>query len=292
MHVLIAGCGWLGTAVARELLARGDRVTGLRSTPEGAAALRARGLEALAVDLAGPGSADRVPGSYDAILALQSARGRDAASYRRAYIDANRALVGLAARNGVRALVYTGSTGLFGQRDGSDVDEATPPAPATAEGRVLQEAERALLDSGSPARILRLSGLYGPGRLWMLDAVHAGRLALGPGDEAWLNSCHQEDAVRALLAVLDRGRDGAVYHATDARPLRRRDLVMALAPRLGATPLSTPAERDPGAPNRRVLGEATRRELGLSLRWPSLLEGLEPFLPPEAAAPPISPGGP
>jgi nucleoside-diphosphate-sugar epimerase len=267
--------------VARRLVARGDRVTGVRSTLEGAEALRAQGIDALALDLADPGCADAMPGPYDAILALQAARGRDAAAYRRAYLDVNKTLLRLAFRDGARALVYSGSTGLFGQRDGSDVDEATPPAPATPEGQVLLEAEQALLGSGAPARILRLSGLYGPGRLWMLDAVASGRLALGAGDDAWLNSCHQEDAVEAVLAVLDRGRNGAVYHATDAKPLRRRDVVTALAARLGV-PAGTGAA-PAAAPNRRVLGDATRKELELTLRWSSLFEGLEPFLP--AAAP-------
>jgi len=353
MHVLIAGCGWLGTAVARELLARGDRVTGLCASAAGAARLQAlalgdpdtpathrqatgpgasdtyatrlqatglgasdthaarlqatgpgasdtpaahrqatgpgasdtppagqrrRGLEPLAIDLAEPGAAERLPEDLDAILALQSARGPGEPSYRRAYLDANRALLAAARRAKVRAFVYTGSTGIFGQRDGSDVTEATPPAPATAEGRVLLEAETALLASGAPARILRLSGLYGPGRLWLVDGVAQGRIALGPGDGAWLNACHQDDAVAALLAVLDRGRDGAVYHATDACPLRRREAIAFIAERLGIPAPTSLAARDPLAPDRRVLGERTREELGLRLRWPSLREGLAPLL--------------
>ncbi|WP_306599919.1 NAD-dependent epimerase/dehydratase family protein [Geothrix sp. 21YS21S-2] len=271
MHVLIAGCGWLGLAAARALAARGDRVTGVRSSPAGAEQLRAAGVEPLVLDLADPASAERLPADLDAILALQAARGGGEPAYHRAYLDANATL--LAARPRVRAFVYTGSTGLFGQRDGSDVDEATPPAPTTPEGLVLAEAERRLL--AADARVLRLSGLYGPGRLWVLDGVASGRMGLGPGDGAWMNSCHQDDAVTALLAVLDRGRDGAVYHGTDAWPLRRREVVAFVAARRGLEPAAVAAA--PG-PDRRVLGARTREELGFNLRWPSLLEGLEPFL--------------
>jgi len=281
MHILIAGCGWLGTAVARQLVARGDRVTGVRTSPDGAEALRALGVEPLVLDLAEPGSGARLPADLDAILALQSARGRGEASYRRAYLTVNHTLLEAAARLRVRAFVHTGSTGLFGQRDGGDVDEAAPPAPTTPEGRVLVEAEQAILAAaalGVPASLLRLSGLYGPGRLWLLDAVAQGRLALGPGDGAWMNACHQEDAAAAVLAVLDRGRAGAIYHATDEHPLPRREVVAFIAERLGIPAPVSATGLDPAAPDRRILGLRTREELDLPCRWPSLREGLDPFL--------------
>lgn len=280
MHVLIAGCGWLGQAVARRLLERGDRVTGLRSDPERAGALRGLGIAPLALDLADPNSATRLPSDLDAILALQAARGGGEAAYRCAYLEANRTLLTFAQGRGLQAFVYSGSTGLFGQQDGSEVREDTPAQPASPTGQILAEAEAMLRDAagrGIPTRIVRLSGLYGPGRLWMIDRVRQGRLGLGPGDEAWLNSCHRDDAVDTLLAALDRGRDGATYHATDEEPLRRRELVRFIADRLGILPALEAAPAPPG-PNRRILGAATRAELGLRCRWPSLREGLRPFL--------------
>ena len=282
MHVLVAGCGWLGAAVAARLLARGDRVTGVRGDPARAEALRGRGIEPLALDLADPASADRIPADVDAVLALQSAAEGGEAGYRRAYVQANLTLLRAARRLELRALVYSGSTGVFGQRDGSEVLETTPPQPESGTARVLAEAERLLLDaatSGLPARIVRLSGLYGPGRTWMLDRVRSGAMGLGPGDGAWLNACHQDDAVTALVAVLDRGRDGGIYHATDAGPMRRRELIRHVAARLGIPPPQA-AGAGPGGPDRRISGVATRAELGFDLRWPSLREGLEPFLDP------------
>lgn len=282
MHVLVAGCGWLGAAVARALLARGDRVTGVRSDPGRAEALRALGIAPLALELSDPLAAAALPADLDAIVACQSSGAEGEAPYRRAYLDANRTLLAAARERPVRAFVYTGSTGLFGQRDGSDVDEATPPAPATPGGRILAEAEALLLAAagqGLPVRILRLSGLYGPGRTWMVDRVARGLLAQGAGDEAWMSSCHQEDAVTALLAALDRGRDGAVYHGTDAVPMRRREVVAFVAERLGIPPPRAERSAPPGGPNRRILGERTRAALGFALRWPSLREGLAPLIP-------------
>jgi len=281
MHVLIAGCGWLGQAVALSLLERGDRVTGVRSSRSGAETLRHSGIEALELDLADPSAVPALPRDVDAVLAMQSARGEREADYRRAYLAVNHTLLQLARRQPLNAFVYTGSTGVFGQRDGEEVDESTQPIPGSSSGQVLLEAERLVLEAaraGFPARLLRLSGLYGPDRLWMIDRVRRGLMTYGSGDETWLNSCHRDDAVQALLAVLDRGRNGAIYHATDAAPLRRREVVAFIAGRLGLDPVRTSHPFE--GPHRRIHGERTRRELGLRLHWPSLLDGLEPHLGP------------
>ncbi len=278
MHVLVAGCGWLGAAIARALVARGDRVTGIRRDPERARALAAIGVEPLAIDLAAPGAEARVPGA-DAIVACQAA-GRDSpAAYRAAYVDANRALLVAARRAGSRAFVYTGSTGVFGQRDGSDVEEGTAPAPASATAEVLVDAERFVLEAaahGAPASIVRLSGLYGPGRTGILSRVRTGALALGPGDGAWMNFCHLNDAVSFVLAALARASPGAIHHGSDAEPTVRRDVVLWIAAQLGIPPPRADARTREG-PDRRIRSDATRAALGVELAFPSFREGLAPL---------------
>jgi nucleoside-diphosphate-sugar epimerase len=285
MHVLVAGCGWLGRALARTLLARGDRVTAVRRDAGRLEELRALGAAPLALDLADPASAARVPPGVEAIVACQAAGADGVEAYTTAYVRANETLLTVAGRLRLRGLVYTGSTGVFGQRDGSDVDERTPPAPASPAAEVLVEAERLLLgaaERGVPARIVRLSGLYGPGRAGIVDRVRSGALALGPGEDAWMNFCHLDDAVAAVIAALDRGRDGAVYHATDAHPTRRREVVEWIAARLGVDPpragSGDGAAAGRGGANRRILGERTRRELSLTLAFPSFREGLAPLV--------------
>ncbi len=277
MHVLVAGCGWLGTALARRLVAGGDRVTGVRRDPGRAAALAALGVEPLALDLTDPAAPARLPAA-DAIVACQSAAADTEAAYRAAYLDANRVLLDAAARAGAR-LVYTGSTGVFGQRDGSDVEEATPPAPASATAKVLVLAEELVLRAaaaGVRASIVRLSGLYGPGRIGIVDRVRSGALALGPGDDAWMNFCHQEDAATFVLAALDRAPAGAVFHGSDARPARRREVVEWIAARIGVAPAR--GERAVPGPNRRILSARTRAALSVDLRWQSFADGLAPLV--------------
>jgi nucleoside-diphosphate-sugar epimerase len=279
MHVLVAGCGWLGTAVARALVERGERVTGVRRDPARAAALSELGIEPLALDLAAPGAADRLP-AVDAVVACQAAGADGPEAYRAAYVQANRALLA-AARAGAGALVYTGSTGVFGQRDGSDVDEATAPAPSSPTAAVLVEAEalvRGAAGGGLRTAVVRLSGLYGPGRTGVVDRVRSGRHALGPGDGTWMNFCHQADAVAFVLAALERGSPGAVYHGSDAHSPRRREVVEWVAGRLGIAPPRA-GSAVPG-PDRRVLSEWTRRTLGVELRYPSFREGLSELVPP------------
>jgi len=273
MHVLVAGCGWLGEALARVLVGRGHRVTGIRRDPARAAALAALGVEPLALDLATRGAEARLPAS-DAIVACQSAGADGEAAYRAAYVDALRPLLAAASRSGAR-LVYTGSTGVFGQRDGSDVDEETPPAPASAAAAVLVDAERLVRDAaarGTHGAVLRLSGLYGPGRAGILERVRHGALALGPGDDAWMNFCHRDDAVAFVLAALERAPAGAVLHGSDARPATRREVVELISARLGIPPPRS--DRPAPGPNRRIRSAKSRALLGVALRHPSFADGL------------------
>jgi len=283
MRVLVAGCGWLGREVALRLVARGDRVTAVTRTGESAARLCADGIDARAIDLATPGASRLIPGRYDAIVALQSASGRDEAEYARAYLDATRGVLESAGAAGA-SFVYVSSTGVFGQTDGSWVDESTPPSPADPTATVLVAAEQLVLDDSWHAakpRIVRCSGLYGPGRTGTIERVRSGALALGDGDDTWMNFSHRDDAAVTVIAALDRGRPGAIYHASDAAPATRRDVVSWIAPRLAMTA----PRRDDGGPaggrrgaHRRVSATATRRELGIDLAYPSFREGLAPFL--------------
>lgn len=282
MEVLLAGCGWLGREVAGRLLARGDRVTAMTRTAESASLLRERGIVASALDLAAPGASQSIRGRYDGIVAMQSASGPGTAAYERAYIDATRAVLASEGAAGA-AFVYVSSTGVFGQTDGSWVDESTQPTPADETAEVLVEAERLVLDRSwhrAHPRIVRCSGLYGPGRTGTIERVRSGSLALGDGDETWMNFCHRDDAAVAVIAALDCGSPGGIYHASDASPAMRRDVVSWIATRLSVDPSRRPegsALRGRRGANRRVSSEATRRELSTALGYPSFREGLAPF---------------
>ncbi len=285
MHVLVAGCGWLGRAVAASLRARGDRVTGILRRGANRSELEQLGLEVHLLDLADPRSAQAIPMDLDAVVACQAPAQGSVHAYRQTYVDATANLIAACLSRAVRSFVYTSSTGVFGQRDGGDVDETSAPAPDGEHASILAEAERVVLGAAErdrlPARIVRISGLYGPGRVAIIERVRSGALGLGPGDHVWMNFCHLDDAVQTIVAALDRGRPGAAYHATDSEPARRRDVVRWIASQLGIEPPAEAASaRDGGrrGANRRILGERTREELGLRLLYPSFRDGLAPFL--------------
>ena len=273
--------------MARALLARGDRVTGVRRSAGSAEQLRAAGIEPIQADLSDAGSLALLPPGLEALVVCPSAGGDQEANYRRAYIDVNRNLLDATRKMRILSYVYTGSTGVFGQTDGSEVDEGTRPCPASRSAEILVEAESLVLDAarhGLRTSVVRLSGLYGPGRAWPIVAFRSGSLALGSGDDRYVNWCHRDDAAAAVVAALDRGRPGAIYHATDAHPAKKREVVEWLAARL-AVPApratgSTPGRR--GATNRRIQGVRTRSELGLELMYPSFREGLEALLTSDA----------
>ncbi|MBI5610485.1 MAG: NAD-dependent epimerase/dehydratase family protein [Deltaproteobacteria bacterium] len=281
LHVVVAGCGWLGLAVAKALLAQGHRVTGIRRDPTRAAELAGQGIQPLALNLLDPQAHLALPPDTTAIVACQAAGGGGLQDYRAAYLGINQTLLRAAERLPLRALVYTSSTGVFGHSDGSQVDETTEPSPRTATGEVLAEAEQLLRSAatqGVPTRIVRLSGLYGPGRWGTLQRVRSGALALGPGDGAYMNFCHLDDAVQVVLAALDRGSDGTVYHASDAHPPLRREVVTWLSAQLGIAPSRT--DTAIAGPSRRVSSAWTLANLGITLRYPDFRSGFAQALAP------------
>lgn len=284
MHVLVAGMGWLGEAIARELAAAGHQVTGVRRRFPDPEALRAAKIEPLSCDLADFHAVRRLPQDVEAVCVCTAPHLQGADAYRAAYLEINDALLERYEGVGLRSYVYTSSTSVFGQTDGGDVDEDTPVHPAGPTAEVLVEAEHRVRGAAAavPARVVRLSGLYGPGRTGVLDRVRQGQLSLGDGEHTWMNFCHRDDAVAFVRAALEGGAAGAVYHGSDAEPARRRDVVRWIAERLVVSPAVHHAprgEEDRRAPHRRVLSRKSREALGVALRFPSYREGLGPLLP-------------
>ncbi len=276
MHVVVAGCGWLGLAIGRELLNQGHRVTAVRRDPARAAELAAAGLEPLVLDLTEPNAHRQLPADVQALVGCQSARSDSAEGYRAAYLGVNRTLLRAAEELQVQALVYTGSTGVFGYSDGREVQEDAAVDPRSPTAEVLVEAEQLLVEAGQrglPTRVVRLSGLYGPGRWGTQQRVRSGALALGPGDDAFMNFCHLDDAVAAVLGALRSGRDGAIYHASDAAPPRRSEVVQWMAARLGIQARVSAQPAAVGAANRRIRAEWSRQQLGLTLVHPDFRSG-------------------
>jgi nucleoside-diphosphate-sugar epimerase len=275
--VLIAGCGWLGSALGEALAADGHEVLALRRD----LARLPPGLRGIAADLTDAASLRRVPDGIDLAVYAAAAGRRDADAYRAAYVTGVERLVErLAAGGGARRLVYTSSTGVYGRRDGAWVDEATPPEPADATARLLLEGEARVAVAPFPGVVLRLGGLYGPGRASLVERVRRGEARYAPGPPLFTNRIHRDDAVAALRLLLFHAAPEPLVLGVDCEPAPEREVLEWLAARLGAPP-PQPAPADPAGrrarSNKRCRNDRLRA-LGLSLRHPTYREGYAALL--------------
>jgi len=281
MAILIAGCGYVGRELARQLVADGHRdVLGLRRSQVDVAP----GVRTVAADLLDPESLRRglpADAQITHVAYAASADGSTRDAYLAAYRDGWSHLRAVLAERGdpVDRAVLVSSTGVYGHGDGRWVDEDTPPEPRGETGPALLEAEEAALaaDVPYPTVVLRLAGIYGPGRTRLVDQVRTGQAPRGNPDR-YTNRLHRDDCARAVGHLLLRVPDPAPrYLGADDEPVRMRDVRAWLAETLGV-PLP-PAGGDGGGDGTRVPGIGKRcrnarlRGTGLDLRYPTFREG-------------------
>ncbi|WP_435069504.1 SDR family oxidoreductase [Haloplanus sp. C73] len=278
-QVAILGCGYVGLELGRQLVEAGHDVVGVRRSDAGLAAIEAAGFDAVRADVTDAESLAAVP-DVDWVVYAASAGGRGAEAARSAYVDGLRtAAETFAARESPPdRLVYTSSTGVYGDHDGDWVDETTTLEPATERQRILVAAEEVALDGPLNGTVVRFGGLYGPER-YRLDYYLD-----GPVTEGYLNSIHRDDAagVVAHLLTTDRGRDEVVL-AVDDEPVSKWELADWLADECGVERPSKQTVEERENPSRRVRANKRCRNdrlhaLGYELRYPTVWEGYRPAI--------------
>jgi len=268
----VAGCGYVGSALAARFVSDGARVVGLSRTPRGLP----DGVTALAADLAGPDLASVLPTDLDLVFYTAAADGGDERAYRAAYVTGLANLLdGLESRpRPPRRVLFTSSTSVYGQCAGEWVDEDSPTEPPNHRGRIMLEAEARLGASPIASVALRLGGIYGPGRTRLLESVRAGRATLARGVKRYTNRIHRDDAAGALrhLALLDEAPP--LVLGVDDEPAERGEVLRWLADALAA-PEPAEVEPDPGAaPDAgKRCRNALLRSTGYALRYPTFREG-------------------
>lgn len=283
MRILIAGCGYVGTALGEALAASGHEVFGLRRRVETLPAA----ILPVAADLSRPETLRAIPTGADLVFYTAAAGGGDDASYRAAYVDGLRNLLDALAAHPPRLVLFTSSTGVYAQEDGEWVDEDSPAEPVHFSGRRLLEGERLLAASGIGAVVLRLGGIYGPGRTRLIDSVRGGRAQTKPGVPVYTNRIHRDDCVGALVHLAFAESPAPLYLGVDHEPAEESEVLRWLAARLGvpAPREAKPAreEMPPGAVAQR--GRSNKRcrnarleASGYQFRFPSFREGYEAVL--------------
>ncbi len=287
MKIAVLGCGYVGAEFARQAKAAGHEVLGVVRSEASRDKLRAEGLAAEAFDLYA-GDWALLPKQFDAVLYAASTGGGGPEAYALAYdVGVKRALA-WARDVGAQAFVFTSSTGVYRQDDGTLVDEESVVGGAPTADAILG-GERAVLSSGfGKARVLRFGGLYGPGRHHLVDQLRRGERVIGGRVDHYINYLHRDDAASSVLAALGGGPAGArVYNVGDGCPVTKEALARWIAERLGqSAPVFDPsapagprvAKGGRTQPSRIVATGRIRAELGWKPAFADVFAGLAPFL--------------
>lgn len=298
MRVAVLGCGYVGLELCRRTMSGCQRdgvppsrqltdhdVIGVRRSEQGLEAIEATGAQAIRADVTDPDALASVP-DVDALVFSASSGGRDAAAARSVYVEGLKTVIDQfgARENPPEQLVYTSSTGVYGDHDGGWVDETTPIEPTTEKTRVLVNAERVAreyaAEHGIDGTVVRFAGLYGPGR-YRLD-----RYLEGPVTEGYLNMIHRDDAAGIVrLALAEETEDTLL--AVDDEPVSKWEFAAWLADHCGVEqpPTRTKDERlaegDLSTPAKRRILTSKRcsndlvRELGYEFAYPTYQEGYQ-----------------
>lgn len=271
--LLIAGCGDVGSRLGERVAARGWQVYGLRrdvTQLPGSILPVAGDLQQAACPPAWPTS------NLDYLVYCAAATQHDEAGYRSAYVDGLHHVLAWLAAHGQRPrrLVFVSSTGVYGQQGGEWVDERSPALAEAYSGRIMREAEQLALDSQVPATLVRLAGIYGPGREWLLGQVRQGyRVASEP--PLYGNRIHADDAAGLLAFLLQADAEGKTladcYLGVDNEPAPLHEVVDWLRGQLGVSHWAE--EQSVRRAGSKRCSNARARALGWVPQYPSYREG-------------------
>jgi len=273
-RILIAGCGYVGSALGERLLADSDTVWGLRRGP----GLLPSGIRPIEADLAVSATLQDLPSDLEVIVYAASPGGRDDAHYRTAYVEGvGRLLEALEAHDQrPKRFIFVSSTAVYEQSSGEWVDEDSPTQPEHFSGRRLLEAERLVAAGPFPYTIVRFGGIYGPRRTRMLDQVRTGRAVYAPGRPRFINRIHRDDCAGALHHLIRLPEPEALYIGVDSDPVEEATAMRWIAGAVGAP--SPRMARGPEAKSLRARSNKRCRNdrllaSGYTFEHPSFREG-------------------
>ncbi|WP_431321139.1 SDR family oxidoreductase [Rhizobium sp. YTU87027] len=233
MDVMIFGCGYSGKAIAKAFIADGMRVSGTTRTDDKAAALRAQGINAFLFDGETLGN-DLRAAMRDTTHLVQSIAPRESGD----------PLIGLT-RDRLREMMpklrwigYLSTVGVYGDHKGNWVTEDTPCTPVSGRSKERLEAEDGWMvigtEVGIPVAVLRLSGIYGPGRNALCNLERGTARRLIKKDQVF-NRIRVEDIGAATQFLAAHGL-GGIYNVTDDLPGPPQDVIVEAARLLGVEP--------------------------------------------------------
>ena len=272
-RVLIAGCGYLGQAVADLFVADGWEVEGWTQSAQSAEQLSAKPYPVRAVDISNQEEVRRQEKDFDAVIHCASTRGGDADSYERVYFEGAHDLLNEFAN---AHFLFVSSTSVYAQTAGEWVTEASETVPTHATGKILHKTDELVLSKRGT--VARLAGIYGPGRSALLRRFLNGEATIDPESDRFVNQIHRDDAASAIRLLIGKSESAAqVYNVVDNEPILLNECYRWLAAKLNC-PIPPPARsassRKRGASNKRV-SNAKLRAIGWIPRYPNFASGME-----------------
>lgn len=266
MRVLIAGCGDVGNVLAASLLQDGHLVYGLKrdtsTLPDG--------VHPIAADLLNPTALENLPTDIDRLVFMPTPASRDQAGYEAIFIDGWKNLWAALKQAPIRTLLVS-STAVFGEANGGIVNESTKPDPTGFNGKVLLEMERLASRCTENLVVVRISGIYGPGRERLITLAASDGLEVQQFPPYFTNRIHRDDAAAVLKHLLEIDQPEAMYLATDDQPAPRYDVVEWLANQQGCA--SPKGITDENASRGKRVSNKKLRESGFRMSYPDYRTG-------------------
>ena len=272
-RILIAGCGYVGQATGDLFHAAGWAVEGWTHSAKSAARLSTKPYPVYGVDIADQAQIQARVGAFDAVIHCASSSGGGVEAYRQIYLNGTRNLL---IRFSGSQMLFTGSTSVYAQCDGSWVTEESQTNPAREEGRILLETEDLVLGDGGI--VARLGGIYGPGRSALLAKFLSGTAIIDPENDRFINQVHRDDIAGALFLLLNRtSLAREIYNVVDDQPILQSECYRWLAETMNRpVPPIGKAKGQPkrGASNKRV-SNAKLGRLGWVPQYRTFAEAME-----------------
>jgi len=266
MRVLIAGCGDVGSVLAVSLLEDGHDVYGLKRDTTSLP----KGVKPIQADLTRPETLADLPSGIDKLVFLPTPASRDQVGYEAIFIKGWNNLWTALKEPPTRTLLVS-STAVFGESAGGLVDECTVPEPAGFNGKVLLKMEQLASACTDSLVVVRISGIYGPGRERLIRQAVSKGLEVQQCPAYFTNRIHRDDAAAALKHLLFIEQAKALYIASDDQPAPRYEVVEWLANMQGGE--APKGLTDEHASRGKRVNNKRLRDSGFELSYPDYRAG-------------------
>ncbi len=221
-NILIAGCGYVGTALGQHLAKQNYKVWGItrkkQTLPDG--------ITPITADLNIPESLNRIPENINYVFFTASAPNYSDEGYSEIYINGLKNLLKhlKKTQNNIKRIIFTSSTAVYSQTGGIWVDEKSEAKPAHFTGKRILQAEEILTKSKFNVAIIRFGSIYGPTRTRLINEVLAGK-AHYTETEIYTNRIHQTDCINCLQHLMHTPGDNEIYIGVDEEPTQQNEVI-------------------------------------------------------------------